>query len=563
MINAKQIAASNAPKLKLDRQGGARLHAGEQSSLSLRQQSLRFLHLLGGPHLLELDLSRCAPGLELVLQECPQLQRIRLPEKPPGAVLHLDFGAVLAELEVLGALHSLDACWDQGSFAISAGEGEIYRHARIGGSLKFQARGHEIRIEHGPTVPAVLQLAGDASVRQLLVLQAERLTTLQLPARPLERVHVGHCPGLVTVQGDLVQRLRLEACPALKGVEVSGHAAALVAGTGAVDGLWVELPWSHLTIAETPARRLRAPSVGQLTLRDCADLMQAEVAEEAAITLSGRSKVALGSLARLRLDERAIAGLLARAAEQDELALRMLIHWFNHARQANEYLDALLALASAPADPVWLWQLRCRLHARCNLSQGALPTDAGCMDYALSHWEWRLPSDRYLEGWQADAQLWLRARARLPELERMLRHQPPLLAVAALARQLPDQSLSRQQESLLSRAIRHARRRGGNIADLPGADRLAMDLLASAIIAQRSLPLANALVQRLKGYAPAKHSLSVLGSLAAFGHAGARAALMAFAQSSDTAELRAQAMSLAFSPMRSEIFVEQEELAYG
>src|SRR5690606_2453602 len=127
--------------------------------------------------------------------------------------------------------------------------------------------------------PAVLQLAGDASVRQLLVLQAERLTTLQLPARPLERVHVGHCPGLVTVQGDLVQRLRLEACPALKGVEVSGHAAALVAGTGAVDGLWVELPWSHLTIAETPARRLRAPSVGQLTLRDCADLMQAEVAE--------------------------------------------------------------------------------------------------------------------------------------------------------------------------------------------------------------------------------------------------------------------------------------------
>ena len=61
-------------------------------SLRVVDDRLRALDVTGGPALIELDLSRCGHGLHLVVQGCPLLRRIVLPDWGPGAVIHLDLG---------------------------------------------------------------------------------------------------------------------------------------------------------------------------------------------------------------------------------------------------------------------------------------------------------------------------------------------------------------------------------------------------------------------------------------------------------------------------------------
>lgn len=552
----EQLTTGTKPltKLKLDRQGGAVLRVADLAVLRLQQRALRFLHITAGPQLRELDLSRCAPGLDLTLEACPLLRRIRLPAATPGAVVHLNCGDNAPRLEILGTIQTLDACWQDGDFAVDAGHAPPLLHARLGRSVRSQVAEHAIQVEHGSAVPPLLAYPADSPLRQLLVLDAPRLTAIHLPAgRVLERVQVSGCPALDTLQGGDVYRLRLDRCGALRDIGIGGHAATLAQGTGAVEGLRLGRPWSHLTLSSSRARRLECAAVGQLLLRDCPDLLSAQVADSTAVALSGDTCVALGELSRLRLDERAIAGLLVKAEAGGTLALNMLSHWCAHARRPWEYLETLRALAAAEADAGWLWQLRCRLHARCNLGRGALPETAGCHDYALRHWDWRFPPDRYLEGWEADLALWRRARRDLPQLARMLDQAPPLLAVAALARQLGEGPLPAAELRQLASAVVQARppRRRAD-AELPGAERVALEALASAAVTLRSAALADALVERLQQQAQAGRHVPVLATLAAFGHAGARVTLMRLAQIGPP-EQRAQVLALALAPMRSTV----------
>lgn len=548
-------------KLKLDRQGGARLDAGDRQYLRIRQQALRFLHIHAGARLQELDLSRCTSGLDLTIDACPQLRLIRLPTTGRGAVLHLNADMAARPLEIIGMIQSLDACWHGNDFAIDAQTAPAFNGARIGNLRRRKSKDHDVVIEHGDTVTEELVFTANPRLRQLVLLDAPNLRTLHLPeTRALERVQLSNCASLESIHGAMIRRLEAAGCPTLQRINISGHAVRLVAGTGAVEGIHIERPWTHLTITEAPIQVLHAPAAGQVLLRDCRNLREAHVSDQAAVTLSGSTQVALTALSQLRLDEGAISGLLVQAQAGEGQAQRMLEHWCGHARKPWEYLEALRALAAAKADPVYLWRLRCRLHARCNLNPNSMPDDAGCLQYASTHWNWRLPSDRYLEGWESDLSLWLRARDILPELEHMLRLQPPLLAVAALARQLTrGLELARLLEDQLCRAIRRARNQQQPTNNgTRSVERLAFDLLVSAAAKQRSQYIADAIVYRFERNVKhaAKH-LNVLASLAALGHARSRVLLMQLAQSKD-AEVRAPALAMALSPIRNNIFTTPE-----
>lgn len=543
-------------KLKLDRQGGARIDAGASEVLRVREPAMRFLHISAGAHLRELDLGSCSPGIDITLDGCPHLSLIRLPVAGHGAVLHLNSEKPASSLEITGTIQSLDACWSGSSFAVDAQGAPPFIDARFGAPRRTESKSHDIVIEYGGQVPALLAFSTDPRLRQLVVLNAPQLKELHLPAhRALERVQLSDCSNLEQVRGARIHRLQLVACPSLQRLQASGHAARLSNGTGA-EHLHIEQPWTHLTISDSEVRSLHAPAVGELLLRDCYKLVEAQIADQTAVTLSGDTRVALEALSQLRLDERAISGLLVQVQEGDAVAQRMLEHWCSHARRPWEYLETLRALAAAESDPLYLWRLRCRLHARSNLSQGSVPDEAGCLVYAERHWNWRLPSDRYMEGWEADLSLWLQAYSRQPELEHMLRMQPPLLAVAALARQLSrGVELTAELEELLCRAIRRARKhRQQTDKDVRPTGRLVFDLLVSAAISQRSLRLADAIVQRLQRTECLSEHLTVLASLAAFGHTRARVLLMRVAQDNDP-EIRAKAMAMALSPMRSDIFM--------
>lgn len=568
MINNQQAprsADAAFQKLKLDRQGGACLDAGANQFLRVRQRALRFLHIRAGAELQELDLSRCAPGLDLTIDACPKLRLIRLPPGAPGAVLHLNADGPVQPLEILGMIQSLDARWQGSDFAVDAQATPAFNGARIGSLRPWKNRDYDIVIEQGDTVAESLEFVADPRLRQLIILNATCLRTLHLPhIRALERVQLFDCDQLERIHGTRIHRLELTNCPSLQHIGTSGHAMRLNAGTGAAVGIHIEQPWTHLTMTETPAQALHAEAVGSVLLRDCADLREAHVGDQATVTLSGNTQVALTALSRLRLDEGAVGGLLVQARAGDAKAQRMLEHWCGHARKPWEYLETLRALAAAEADPVYLWQLRCRLHARCNLSQGTVPDDAGCLQYANMHWNWRLPSDRYLEGWEADMVLWLRARNVSPELERMLRLQPPLLAVAALARQLSrGLELTRLLEDQLCRAIRRARNQQQHTNNgIRAVDRLAFELLVSAAASQRSLRMADAILSRLlRDEQQAVRHLNALASLAALGHAGSRVMLMRLAQGKN-AEIRARALAMALSPIRNDIFT-SPEVAYA
>lgn len=559
---APQSTNTTFQKLKLDRQGGARFDAGCSQFLRIRQRALRFLHIYAGAKLQELDLSRCAPGLELTIDACPELRRIRLPVSGQGAVVHLNAQKPAQALEIIGPIQSLDASWQARDFAIEAGSAPAFNGARIGQLQRPERQEHDIVVEFGERVAEELSYTTDPRVRQLLVLDAPALRRLHLPeTRALEGVQLINCASLEEISGARIHRLDMALCPALRRVGISGHAARLSAGTGATEGVVIEQPWIHLTITASPARALHVPVVDAVMLRDCASMREATICDQAVVSLSGRTKVVLSTISQLRMDEGAVGGLLLQAQAGDTKAQRMLEHWCGHARRPWEFLETLRALAAAPADPAYLWRLRCRLHIRCNQRQGHLPDDAACLRYAYSHWSWRLPSDRYLEGWEADLTLWLRAQHVFPELERMLRQSPPLIAVAVFARQLSRRlSLSRQQEDQLCRAIRRARKQlqqiNNGVRDL---DRLSFDLLLSAAASQRSLRMADAILARLqRSEEQAIKHLDVLASLAALGHARARVRLMQLAQSQDP-QIRAKALALALAPVRNELFATQEE----
>src|SRR5690625_1261001 len=131
------------PKLKLDHQGGARLNASTSQTLCVRLRTLRFLHISASTNLRELDLSRCAPGIEITLETSPQLTLIRLPNTGGGAVLHLNSCPESVPLEILGPIQSLDACWQGSSFAVDTQDEPPLINARLGQPPRTVATHHD------------------------------------------------------------------------------------------------------------------------------------------------------------------------------------------------------------------------------------------------------------------------------------------------------------------------------------------------------------------------------------------------------------------------------------
>src|SRR5690606_25057783 len=138
-------------------------------------------HIRAGAELQELDLSRCAPGLDLTIDACPKLRLIRLPPSAPGAVLHLDADGPVQPLEILGMIQSLDARWQGSDFAVDAQAAPAFNGARVGNPRPRKSRDYDIVIERGNAVAESLEFVADPRLRQLIVLGAPRLRTLHLP----------------------------------------------------------------------------------------------------------------------------------------------------------------------------------------------------------------------------------------------------------------------------------------------------------------------------------------------------------------------------------------------
>ena len=550
--------------LTLDRLGGATLQVSDDDvAVRLRERRLRFLHFIGGRALRELDLSRCPGDIDLVLQDCPKLARIRLPEKGAGAVLHLDLSGGLPEVEVLGPVRALDACWQGGAFVAEAPKNSAaFRNAYIGSRALVQPN-CELAVQVGDAPRMGTELVVDASspLRQLVVVgnSAQRLRIES--KRGLDLLTVTDCADLSVLEARApLGRVRFEACRAIRQVSGEGRVLSFVRGSVAAAGVAVEGAWRHVALSDSDAQRLACPKAEQVLIRNCSDLREAELPIHALVSISGRSRLDVGGIVRLSLDGRAVASLL-REAEQGGDVMATLRHWCSHARRPRDYVETLQALAASSASADMLWELRCLLHARAARPKSAVENLPEPQAFARERWSWRFPADLYQDGWDADTALWWRAwrEESAAELEAMMQAQPPLPAVAGWVRALMRQTaVEDAARALLRQAVRQAE----PDRQAPGEEQEMQEVRAcesfiQAAVALRDVALADAVVARLEALPSPWSRLNPLAALAACGHAQARTALMMLSQGGHPG-LRSQALSLALAPVRSTALAAEE-----
>lgn len=575
-------ASSSLTTLPLDRQGGARYSGEAPLQWSLVQPRLRYLDLAGCPQLVELDLSACAEGLHLTLRDCPQLRRIRLPVGGGGAVVHLDAGATSPALQVLGAIRRLDACWQGGEFEAEARKALApFANAAVGlstAAIEGAATGYQLLVLTGAEqVTATLALS--RPLRHLIVQQQSDLQQLSLAAgaAPIERVQLSDCPALVGVacRGE-IQRLQISDAPALAQLCAGGHTARLTrCGSDKLE--LGEHRWQQLGCVDSSLSALIAPQVERLLLRDCPQLRHAELAPAARVTMSGRCCLAAGELSVLQLDEQAMAGLLARAGRGDLAALRTLRAWCGQPHKRRQVFDtvrALAAVAQSYPDPQELWLLRCLLHAAHGPSRSRPLSDQASLQFAQQRWRWLFPEDLTEEGWRADLRLWLACRERIGSAKgpvhragRALTRAENLLAITAVANLLLEydehDATRAHLRHLLAKGLRARPNPVARKPDNPALPHRTLERLLQALIAVRDAELAQLYVRHLPWRLTPVAQLPLLARLAAVGHAGARAALLAHAQKFGKREpaLRSQALALALQPVHRQLFAATEEIA--
>jgi hypothetical protein len=533
-----------------DRQGGVAVRGHPGEILTLTDRRMRCLDLVNCAELRFLDLSACRPGLSLTVSGCPELRRIVLPPGGEGAVIHVDAGDRAPCLDVKGAVASLDACWQDGEFALASPCEECgpFAGCRVDDSLRDGVTFlREALVVVGDREMNRFHLPPESPVRQVQLVAAAELDRVLLEGPALERMVLRDCPRLRVVDiRTPIRTLRIERARDLRRVEGDGHALTLAKGSGHVDGVALTGLWEHAAVTESHTVELNARQVARLLLRGCSDLRSLRTSDETVLSLSGQCAPAGLQVDRLNLDERAIEALLRQIAAGATEARQALLGWCDTARRPKTRLLALIALlglARQGDDPAALWTLRCRVHLRSACPGKQKLTDDEALAHAARAWSWRLPDDLYQQGWDADLQLWLLCRH--TDVAKPFRSVIPfgagLTGAAAVARELLRQQVAGSMDSELLALLRLAvagPRAGGRAPhlhpwwhhspSLGAAEMDELDQLVQIAVALRDADIADALIE-CQSRLSLEQRINLLGGLAAFGHQAARVHLIRLA----------------------------------
>jgi hypothetical protein len=555
--------------LNTDRLGGARFSERRATRVRLQETELRHLEVIDAECLRELDLSGCAPGIDVTISGSPLLERVVLPDHGHGALVHFDCGAYPPHVELLGRIRRLDARWQGGEFqATSRRNRAPYENACIGiaPTVTIADDTFELLVLHGDEIGCSTIDLETPKLRHLVVRNIDELMCITLKdATALEEIAVAGCTDLSELEADHpIGRLELAGCRHLSQVNADGQILRLRDCGSAGSRLSLAGAWHQVSLQNVETSFVDAPRTQRLVVANSAAIQCARLAAYAAVTIRGETGLIVDDPGVLRLDGASVAALLGRAMAGESIAERQLVDWCRSRYDRRDAFDTLRALARyaaehPEADPRVLWRLRCRLHAAANRNRAARDDDSASLALARKCWHWRLPRALEQEGWNADLQLWIASAGWhiAAMCARSLVESANIVALAALAdlaKRTPRPALKR----LLRRAMRH-------YAVNPDAQRLnhlhsqqALQRLAQSLIAIGDAELAEGFIDHVLPHAGFSVQIELLGRLGAAGHAPARAALLALSAHRDAdADMRGQALARAFAPLRTQRF-EQE-----
>ncbi|WP_292257954.1 hypothetical protein, partial [Marinospirillum sp.] len=387
-------------------------------------KTLQHLDIWDAPQLERLDLSRCQPGMHLMLVNCPQLKEVILPATG-ASNLHLDHPAP-PQIRFVGSIEAIDGCWPGQQFRLEAHADDTWSEVCILSGEQFtQAHQRddaigtaEAVIVHGPS--CVSELILDLQhVQYLSWFGATGLQSLEVPKNE-DAIYMTLLQLVDATDLKQVKLIRLLSEAELRGCHSLEHFDCL---------------HGKLTIHESEGQqelviignyklilnRIKTTSVKSIDsifveINFCRNLDNVELGEISYINCQGKVPANLRSRAQVVVNEATVKAMAEDYRQGDNSVLSDLQFQISCMATDKQVPQALWLLRQmqqdgAPAD--WIWQTRLQLsarHLRSNRKRRVIqmgePLEDQHLMNARQQWRWQLPDDLGENAWQYDWDLW-------------------------------------------------------------------------------------------------------------------------------------------------------------
>ena len=551
-------------------------------SLRVVDDRLRALDVTGGPALIELDLSRCGHGLHLVVQGCPLLRRIVLPDWGPGAVIHLDLGEQPPRLGIDGLVDEFDAAWGTPTNRRELRSpqrrtgGRPLSGLHIGQLDRSAGDAAGVCIVEPAGIPPEVDLPRAALV---MVIHADGLQSLQLGASRGEPTLEAHdCPDLTTISSaSPLRRVRLRGCPALQEVKGPGRHLTVSGGSADVEAFAAPGPWREVSLHDAAPRAAHLDLAERVTITRCDSLGRVFVQEGAVVAVRAGALPEVEGGGGLQVEPLANDVFLEQVRRGDPALRKALLYWCSDdgsPRRALRGIQILRDIAKTGGDLEEVWDHRTLLYGR----------NAPAHRLGRTRWDWRFPPDLADRGWRADVELWAECRPTDDSAQafaRTLATSRTLEQLTALADVWATSCLDAGGRYAVADALAEALLFGEACPraalDDPGIwglrdacyaeDDRRLQALVATLARAREDDRCHELLQGLCGWIasrePSARGVDVLGAIRALGSKTADATLRRLAADSERLpeELRRRALMQLVAPIQADLFDFGEDLA--
>ena len=401
-----------------DLAGGAvvRVPAGTRRVV-VTGSALKAVDIVAEPGLREVDVSDCGPGVHLTVFGTPDLARLVLPATGPGAVLHLDVGAPIDELQVVGPTDLVDIAWRtaggsaRGTY-VDAPRGQPFDGGWLGAAPKKPAMAGLVVVTGGEAPADLLSDCG-FTTSHVVIESCSAPGGLDLPA-PLRHVQLRDVDTPRLNVPDTVH-LRLDGCRGL--ARIDGRAERIVL-RGGDSGARLDIDaWTDLVdLSGVKAGALGVSGVARLEAGDTHHIGRLDKSRhrpgfEVVVAGGGAPQGVAGDGAgESKVRPLTASDVERQFAEKGGFGQAAMLRWAAGCDQPSQLWLALHVLSMAVDhghDAAECWKSRCELLLRHKRQDYVLRRAPG----TSASWNWNFPDDLAVRGWTGDLRLWLRAVA--------------------------------------------------------------------------------------------------------------------------------------------------------
>ena len=395
-----------------DADGSLRL-GGLRGRIRITNPVLRSLELSDSPGLESLDLSGCAPGLRLKIEQPTGLKHLQLPQDAPGTIVDFELPPIYRpadRLSVEGALAKvrLEAAWMIHPFHLEPPRGQsLFKGLVLGGAAAGP-------VEHSISTQLVLGRASGGDTQELDVRGLEQLVLfgslacrITLDNGRLKSLRALECPRLERVEGDFfAEHATFDVCRRLDTIQGSGTQLSMACSDAR--RIRVRGRWQAVDLAHADFERIELSSGTKLRLKSLSALCDVQCPEAYELETGGTLNAGDRLAALLDEPPGRLSERMDREGEPFRQGRSLPGHWLRRVSSGADAHDGLPrtmqqlnALAEHGDDREATWRIRCLLNALHRDADIDTEDPAVAFRFGSAAWKWfdgtPLSLDLYLD----------------------------------------------------------------------------------------------------------------------------------------------------------------------